>query len=184
MTGLVGVAAVAKAKSIAGSIPRGVWIALAVVAILLLGTCAHKKAVTKAYDAYYAQGKADEGQRIAAKALNIAAKATLISTKLRSKSDETNRRIAGDADAIRLRGPGKASCLNPATPRASGRQPAGRPADAAVDQVPSGEGLELIGVPFPDFVGAAERCDLNRAEVLTWREWHKQLTENWEKANR
>lgn len=165
-------------------IPRPVWIAIAVVAVLLLGTCAHKKAVKNHYEEAYNKGVADEGQRIAAKALKIAAEATLISVKLKELNNEENRRIAGAADTLRVSGPGKASCRDPAAPRASRRQPAIGSADASRPEMPTGNGPalpELAAVPWPWLVNRAEQCDLNRAEAETWRAWHKQLTENWEK---
>lgn len=171
-------------KAFLGRIPRGAWIAAAVVAILLLGTCAHKRAVTKFGKERYAAGVKYEGDRIAAKARTLAAEAAAISAKARSLNSEKNRRIASDADAVRVRGPGKASCLNPATPGASRYiPPAGKP-DAARPEVPAANGEALLAaVPWPWLVDRAEQCDLNRAEAETWRAWHKQLEDAWAKSN-
>lgn len=170
----------APVKAALAKIPRGVWIGLAVIAILLLGTCAHKRSVKKFGEERYAAGVKAEGDRIAAKAQKLASAAAEISAKARSLNSETNRRIAAGADALRVSGPGKASCLNPATPGASRYiAPAGKP-DATRPQVPSGDGQALLAaVPWPWLVDRAEQCDLNRAEAETWRAWHRQLEESW-----
>lgn len=165
-------------------IPRGVWIALAVAAVIALGAFMHGRAVKHAYAAAYTQGKADEGARIEAKAKAIADRATAISETLRSMNNVENRRIAGVADALRVRGPGKASCLNSAAAGTSGRKPASGIANAPGPQVPSGEREPLLAaVPWPWLVNRAETCDLNRVEVLTWREWHRLLVEDYEKQH-
>ena len=161
-------------------IPRGAWIALAVIAILALGTCAHKQSVKKFGDERYAAGVKHEGDRIAAKALKLEKAAAEISAKAKELNNETNRRIAASADTLRLRGPGKANCLNPATPGASRYVPPRGKPDASGSQVPTGDGEALLAaVPWPWLVDRAEQCDLNRAEVETWRSWHRQLEQSW-----
>ena len=90
--------------------------------------------------------------------------------KLRSKNDETNRRISVDADALRVSGAGKAACLNTASPRPSGRITPARPADAPMDQVPDGGRAELIALPYADTLDFAEQHDKCLAEAATWRE--------------
>ena len=170
-------------KAALGRIPRWAWIAVAVVAILLVGSCVHKRKVKAFGDERYAAGVKAEGDRIAAKALKLAKDAAEISAKARSLNNETNRRIARDADVIRVSGPGKASCLNPSTPGASRYvPPAGKP-DATGPQVPTGDGEALLAaVPWPWLVDRAEQCDLNRAEAETWRAWHRQLEDAWKAA--
>jgi len=192
MSGLAGIgASVALRMSPVGAflkrIPRGVWIALAVAALLGIGVLMHGRAVRKAHDAAYAQGRADEAARIERKALRIAAKATAIAQAVKDRNNETNRRIAGDADDLRVRGPGKAACLNPAAPSAGRHQPPSRPGDDPTGQVPVGNGLanslpELAAVPWPWLVDRAEQCDLNRAEVLSWRENYQLQLEAWKKS--
>ena len=171
-------------KAAIGRIPRGVWIAVAVVAILLVGSCVHKRKVKAFGDERYAAGVAYEQARLEAKAKAIKAKADAasakITEKLRTKHDETVTVIYRDADALRLRGPGKAAC--PGYPGVSSgpsgsNAASGRP-DVAGDRLPV---EDRIALPFAWTVDNAERCDLNRAEVLTWREWHRQQSEAWAK---
>ena len=163
------------------SIPPKVWIALAVVALVGAGVWTHKRAVRKAHDAGYSEGVIHEAQRIEAKAKKLSAQATALAAKLKEQNNVENRRIAGDADAIRLRGPGKAACFNATVPGADRRDPLARPADAPVGQVPDRERIELIALPFAGTIAFAERCDLNRAEALTWREDKRLQTEAWQK---
>lgn len=164
------------------AIPRPVWIAIAVIALLLVGSCVHQRKVKAFGEERYAAGVKAEGDRIAAKALKIAKRAEEISAKARSLNNETNRRIAASADTLRVRGPGKAACLNPSTPGASRYvAPVGKP-DAARPDMPPADGEALLAaVPWPWLVDRAEQCDLNRAEAETWRAWHRQLEEAWKR---
>lgn len=159
------------------SIPRQVWIALAVVAILALGTCAHKRSVKKFGEEQYAAGVKAERDR-AAKAVKKAETAgNAISKEIRSKSDEEARRINTSADARRVRGPGLARCAVPSA-AASESKPASGNGDASRLEVPA---RDSAAVPWPWLVDRAEQADLNRAEVLAWREWHQRLSEEWAK---
>lgn len=151
-------------------VPRWVWIGVAVVAILLLGTCAHKRAVKKFGEERYAAGVAHEQARMAEKVRKQVEADSRRAEKLRSENNETNRIIDRDADALRVRGAGKAACLNPATASPGRRVEAARPADAAVDQVPDRAGAELIAMPFADALSFAESHDKCIAEAMTWRE--------------
>jgi hypothetical protein len=165
-------------------IPPKAWLGIGIALAALVGVLWHGHAVRKHYAEAYAAGVAHESARIEAKAKKLAADAAAISAKARSLNNETNRRIARDADALRVRGPGRAACLNPATPGASRRQPAIGQADAARPEVPPRDGEALLAaVPWPWLVDRAEQCDMNRAEAETWRNWHKQLVEAYEKAD-
>lgn len=165
-------------------VPRWVWIALAAVALLSVATCTHQRKVKAFGEERYAAGVAYEQAHIEKAAKQLAAKAEALSARLRSRNDETNRRIAGDADALRVRGAGKAACLNPATPSTGRRVEAVAEGSPAVDQVPDGEGQQLIGLPFPGAVALAENHDLCIAEAKSWRELHRQLEEAWKRENR
>jgi hypothetical protein len=98
-----------------------------------------------------------------------------ISEQLRKQTDEENRRIAGDAQSLRVSGPGRAVC-RPA-PAASGGSQAGRGnGNAAGPPLPP---ADSAAVPWPWLVQRAEQADLNRTEVLAWREWYRRLVESW-----
>lgn len=166
------------------SIPRQVWIAIAAVAILLVGSCVHKRAVIKYGKEQYAAGVKAEGDRIADEAkrmkARIDAQSAQISQLLKDKNDAQNRAIARSADDLRLRGPGKAICPGHSSlPASPGESIAPSwSGNAATGQVPGGE---WGAVPWGWFLDSAERCDLNRAEVLAWREWYAKQSEAWAK---
>lgn len=122
---------------------------------------------------------------VAAKAIELKGKADAlgrdVSALVRSINNETNLLIARRADAVRVRGPGAAICPGAAGPAAAagGRDAPGGGADAGVDRLPYPAWEPLIAMPFAELVDRAERCDLNRAEAIAWRDWHKQLTAAW-----
>lgn len=167
------------------AVPRQVWIALAIALALFIAFKWHGHRVNNALATAEKRGEQRAYARVEAKALKIAAGAADISAKARSLNSEKNRRIAVDADALRVRGPGRAACLNPAA-TAAGRYvaPAGR-SDAPRPQMPAGDQPALpdalAAVPWPWLVNRAEQCDLNRAEAETWRSWHAQLVAQWKK---
>lgn len=163
-------------------IPWQIWAIIGAFLLIVGLVWWHLDKVSDAREAGYTQGKADTETHFAAKAAEWVERLSDISAKARSLNDATNRRIAAGADALRVRGPGKAACLNPATPGASRYvAPAGKP-DAAGPDVPAGDGEALLAaVPWPWLVDRAEQCDLNRAEAETWRAWHRQLEEAWKK---
>jgi len=104
-----------------------------------------------------------------------------ISKQLRDRTDEENRRIAGDADALRLRGPGKAVC--PALPSSpGGHQQAAPSSDAPVAQLPNTRGAELIALPFDDTIGFGKSYDELLNENKAWRDWHDQVLKVWPKT--
>lgn len=173
----------AKASGIFKAIPRWAWYALAAALVLFLIWRWHSGKVEDAY----AKGKQDEGARIAAKALEIKNKADAvsagISTLLRTQSDEKVRIIYRDAGTVLMRGPGKAACPgSPGISSGAGRSvpPAGQ-GSPAVAEVPTGERVDLIALPFPGTVALAQTCDLNRAEAKTWRDWYSKQSEAWAK---
>jgi hypothetical protein len=100
-----------------------------------------------------------------------------IAADIREKNDEENRRIAGTADDLRVSGPGRSRAACP--PAASGghHPPNGKP-DAAGPQMPSDD---LAAVPWQWLVQRSEQADLNRAEVIAWRNWYDRLLKQWPK---
>lgn len=164
------------------AIPGRVWIGIAILLAIGAMIWWHNSQVSGARKEGYAAGVKYEGARIAKKAAEIKAKADGVTSKitahLRTKHDEKVVVINRSADTLRLSGPGKAACRgNPDVPASPGRSVAGRGSGNAA---PVGLPVEdRIAVPFGWVVDQAERCDMNRAEVLSWREWHRQQTEAW-----
>src|SRR5690349_16757961 len=104
---------IAAALTIWRGVPRWVWILLA-AAILYRGALSwHAHKVEATVNAAYARGAADRDAHWTAKAREWEARINGINAAIRSENNETNRRIAGDADAVRVRGPGKAACVDP-----------------------------------------------------------------------
>lgn len=159
---------------VTGKLPRWVYIALAVAGLIALGLHLHSNAVKAAYKAAYNQGRTDERQAQAKAAAKLAIKQAEVTAPIRKKNDETNARIAADANDLRLRGPGKASACPSAAARA--RQPGSasdRPADAAGSGNAAADGMpDFAAVPWAWLVGRAENADLDRAEVIAWRDWY------------
>lgn len=184
MSGLAGIgASVALRMSPVGAflkrIPRWVWIALAVVLIIVAGLWWHGRQVKafgeERFNAGYAKAIEDGKKRVR----KVEQKSTKITTEIRSKSDEEIRRNTRRADDLRLRGPGAAACLNSGIPdSASGHDAAGGQPDASGARVPE---QNRIALPFNYAVDQAEVADANRIEVLAWREWHRRLTDEWAK---
>lgn len=150
-------------------IPKAVWLALGVLACLFLIWRWHngeiKEAEKRGADRAYAA--------VEKKALELKAQADAAADKIRSKTDEQARTIAADADVIRMSGPGKArACPVPQSP--GRREEAGGRTDAAGPEVPTDD---RAAVPWQWLAQRAEQCDLNRNEVLAWREWHQRMQE-------
>ncbi len=168
------------ARAFLKRIPWQWWLAIAIAIALVIGVAKHGSAIedlkTTSFNAGYAKavadGKATAERRAAADAA--------IANQLRSKVNEQNHIIARAADDLRVRGPGKARCANPATvpAAAGGRVAPGGATDGAAARVPD---EDWIALPYGWTVDQAELADLNRAEVLIWREWHRKLTEEWAK---
>lgn len=171
-------------KAFLGRIPRGAWIGAAVVALLLLGSCVHARKVKQYGNERYAAGVKAEGDRLAKKAAELKAKADAasakISTALKEKNDAQARVIVRAADDLRLRGAGKAACPRYSSISASpGRSV---PTSGGSNVAPAGlPDQDRIALPFGWTVDQAEKCDLNRSEVLTWRAWYAQQKEAWAK---
>lgn len=151
--------------------------------VLLAGVFAwHKHEVSAAY----ARGKADEAAHVEAKAIEIKGKidalTTKITDKIRSMTDAENSRIAGVADTLKLRGPGRAVCPgNPvaATP-ASGRDAPAGPADAQLARVPYPEWQQLLAVPFAPTIDFGRGHDQCQAELKAYRAQRKELEAAWQ----
>lgn len=166
-------------------IPAKAWlvisgIAFAIGAFLLHQHIAHNQ--LKAADAAgYSRAEAD----IAAKARTLKDRMDAVTRRMSEFERKLNSEKIGSsnarADALLLRGPGKASCPRNAVAAApaGGRQPAAGPADGAVAGVPDAGGPELIALPFPGAVGAAKACDANLIDNASWRSWYAKLVKAW-----
>jgi hypothetical protein len=149
-------------------LPWQIWAAIGLALVLWLGVRWHngqiKDAEKRGADRAYAE--------VEKKARALEAKANATADKIRSKSDETARAIAADADVIRVSGPGKARACPVPTPSGRREAPSGQPY-ASRPEVSSDD---RAAVPWQWLVQRAEQCDLNRNEVLAWREWHSKLS--------
>lgn len=166
------------------SIPRPVWIALAVIAAVVGLVLWHNHQVSAAYGRGKVDGARAESDRIVARAKKIEARANATNRKIasyvRSKTDEANRRTIAVADGLRLRGPGKAAYRCPGfAAAASGPQPATGASDVAGARLPSDD---RAVVPWGFLVSHAQTCDLNLNEVNAWREWYDRIAKAWPKS--
>jgi hypothetical protein len=189
MSGLAGIGLAARlsgAGRVFKLIPTWAYVAFGIALAAFLGVLYHQHRIHQHDAALVKATIAAEDQRIAAKALAIKKAAdtlnTNISTLIRSKNDETNRAIIADAGDLRVSGPGKAACLGRASlPAPASRSvPASGDGNAAGPQVPSGDSA---AVPWGWLTDRAEEHDLNRAEVLSWREWYQRMIASWPKAH-
>lgn len=167
-------------------IPGRVWLRFFIIAAaVILGFLAYRWHGNKVeafgnakWGEGYQQARADaEAVRAELERRNAA-----LAAELRSKNDAKLRDVARDADAVRLRGAGKAACSGASflPTAAGGRDPASRAGDAAVAALPAGERIDLFGLPVAPTIDFAEQHDAFRIEVLGWREWHALFTAEWE----
>jgi hypothetical protein len=155
-------------------VPWQVWVAIALAIAVWRGIAWHKDAVTDAARAGVKAGYKMASDEFAERFRVIAIKADATAAMIRKATDEKAHTISADADALRMRGPGAARCTNPPRAPAPGRSDApGGGADAPAAGV---LGSDWAAVPWQWLVAGAEICDLNRNEVVAWREWHNRLT--------
>lgn len=167
-------------RSFLGRIPRWAWFGLAAGVLILIGVRWYHGKIEDAEK----RGAQRENARLTKKALDLKARVDAltaqISTALREKHNEDVRRITGDATDLLVRGPGAAGVRCSGTAGgSSGYKPPSGPGNAAVAAVPSGEGLAVV--PWAGTVNFGRVCDLNRAEVLSWRAWREQVERAWPK---
>jgi hypothetical protein len=122
-----------------------------------------------------------ELNRISAEARKAETDGNRISKQLKDKNNEDNRRIAGDANSLRVSGPGKAVC-RPAPAAPSGHIAVTAKPDAAGPALPPADGADLSAVPWPWLVQRSEEHDQLLAEVEAWRTWHEQVLSVWPKS--
>jgi hypothetical protein len=169
--------------------PRG-WLYIGIIAAVLGGLVWHvvheHRRFNAAVKAAYRQGAADYAGKVEQQALHIADRANAlvgpINSAIRDRHNAELGRINALGDALRVSGPGKAECRDPAFAAASGgRQQASGPADAAVDRLPYPQWSALLAMPHDDATRFAEQHDAYRDEVKSWHEWWPRMNEAWEK---
>lgn len=185
-TGLNFAARAAGVKSALAKVPPKVWIVLAIVIAVVTAFFAHQHYAHKALKAQYKAGYAQAMDDVKVRALKLKNKLDGVTTKIsqleRNRNDEEALRIGRSTDSILRRGPGRAVCSQPAASPGQPVAPAGA-ANVAVGELPDGEGVTLIGMPFNDTVRFAGQCDLNRSEALSWRRWYDALVKAWPKSS-
>lgn len=174
----------AAVAGICRAIPPKVWLALACIALLAGAVWYHGRAVDRARAEgreaanLQWQGAFDTAHRAA---LQWRAAYQDTSTRLatiRKEAHETERRrIAADADTLRLRGPGRAAApvcgrIDPAglSPAPGGPERPDRPGNAPLAPLPDGEPMAIV--PWRDLTRWGEQADQWRSEALTWRTWY------------
>ena len=175
-------------KAFFGALNVQGWIGL--VAALLLGwkwlgaagEARHWHKQSDRYEALY-NGEVANEAKIAKQAVDlktrIDALTSSITKTVRDMHDAEDRRIASDADAIRLRGPGKATCPSSAgASSAAVRHDAATGADAG-PQVSSGD---WAAVPWNWLVQVVEEHDQLLNKVKAAEEQHTQLEQAWPKS--
>jgi hypothetical protein len=176
--------AVKKVLTISIRLPLGVILLAAVIAFIWHGN---------KIEAAFASGEtaantkwAAEFKKMDERAKKLEQRVEVISQEVRSKNDEEARRIGGHADDLRLRGPGKAACPNTGsvTVTSGGHQSPSGKSGAPVGGVPDQARVDIIGLPFPGTIATGEVCDLNRNEVISWRNWYQRLSTEWRKTSK
>jgi hypothetical protein len=183
------------------SVPRWVWIALAIVLAIVAVVIWHGRQVRAHDKALTAQVIAERdaqwNKRLDAEhraALAWKAKADqqlqTITQMQRKFNDEENRRRDADAAAVRLRGPGAAAAPAGCRPgnsaelsRIAGR-PVAQPGAAANagTQMPAGDGSDHWAVvPWNWLVDVVSERDAFRGEAISWRSWHASIAGYWQR---
>jgi hypothetical protein len=154
------------------------------VALLLGGYAWYHHQVTAAYN----RGKADEAEHVRVQAIELKASVDALTAQtvnaIRSRTDAEDNRISGFADALRVRGPGRATCAGaPGVPgAASGPEPTAGPPGAPVDRVSYPEWEQLIGMPFAPTVDFAKGHDQCQADLRAYRERDAKLKAAWDQV--
>lgn len=164
-------AAGALLKRISPKVWIGIGIAVAIAFTIWRGIAWYNNKI----DAAEQRGEARAVERARKEIKKIEQRTQLIVKVLREKNDEEIRNIARSYDDIRVRGPGRAgtTCIPTSS---GGRQSTGGQ--------PNGTGPDVssevwASVPWNWLVNRSEVDDLNRNEVLAWRDWHAKFTAEW-----
>ncbi len=198
LLGVGGVAGLALRFLAPGLISKGMglfdrlpkWLVYGLAALLVLGIAYfwHGHVVKVAYREAYAAGEKDADRRWKGAFAemkrasgqwrqNYEKRSSQLSDALRTAHEQDLRRIAADADDLRLRGPGRAAAPGCRPGSAAGLGPAagqgGQPAPgpgAPASPLPAGDRLAIV--PWGWTVRQAEEHDQLLAEVKLWRTWY------------
>jgi hypothetical protein len=183
-------ASVLPVRRVLASVPTWTWVALGIALAGLLGAWWHHGQVKRHDTAVIAARDAQWNKRLDAEhaaALNWKAKfdaATIkLSAAIREKNDAEAARINVARDDLLRDGPGKARCGQVDYPyaatRSGGPQPPIGGGGAATASLPPADGI--AAVPWNWLVNTGGKCDLNRSEAQSWRDWYAQLVKTWPK---
>lgn len=164
------------AKGVLKGIPWWVWALLAFAIFYRMTVGIHNGWIEDLKETSYKSGWDARDAAAKAAVAKAEGEARRLAVELRSRTDEENRRTAGAADALRVRGPGAARCPRPAATAPSRHEPAGGGAVPPAGGVPD---EDWIALPYLYAVNQAELCDFNRTEVLAWRDFYAGLTKAW-----
>lgn len=191
MSGLAGISLGAKLLGVKGAlarVPRPVWIALAVAAALLVGVLWHHHAAGKALKAADQAGYQRRDAEVKAAALKLKSKIDALTAKIAADERKRNAQAHHDndaaADALLVRGPGKAVC----SVRSISASPAVRPSsgssvavDGQVAGLPEPGGQQLIALPFNDTVAFAREFDACQIDRRSWEQLWRETQKVWPK---
>lgn len=191
MSGLAGIGLGAKllgVRSALAKVPRPVWIALAVAAALLVGVLWHHHAAGKALKAADKAGYERRDAEVKAAALKLKARIDGLTKKISDQERALNAQAHNDsnraADALLVRGPGKAVCSVRAEPASPAIRPSGGSSVAVnggVAQLLDPGGQPLIALPFADSVAFAREHDACQIDRRSWEQWYGKLVKAWPK---
>lgn len=176
-----------------GMVPRGVWFGVAGAALLSLGTCAHQRSVKQHYTEAYKAGEAaadakwqkafDEMEAAVSQwKTEYEAQTKGLSDELEARYNENARLNRKLADALRLRGPGRAASCGPLRDPGAAALPRNNNAPAEPDA--PGPGLpeqDRAIVPWGWLVTRSEEHDDMLEELKARREWDGRVRELHEK---
>jgi hypothetical protein len=100
-----------------------------------------------------------------------------LAKKIKDQTDEENRRIAGDAHALRVSGPGKALCRS--VPTAPGNGASSANPDVTGPALPPDD---RAAVPWNWLVQRAQEHDELLNETSAWRQWYQEVLKVWPKT--
>lgn len=169
-----------------GSVPRWVWIGLAIALAALLSVLWHGHVAGKALKAADKAGYDRRSKEVEQRALKLKAKVDALTAKItteeRNRNAEAHRGNDAAANALLVRGPGKAVCsVRPIASSPALRDP-GRPSgalDGKVAGLPEPGGQSLIALPFDDTVGFSREADSCQIDRKSWEQWYGRLVKAW-----